>query len=135
MIQLLCLVLIALVVQLASAVKPIDVYLNKVEPVYKWEKLHNETYKTVFGSTVYVLNVTSLEWLDVSKAAGANGALWTHLVYVVVPEKLTYTNISFAYITGGENTKPNDVQGIFDENTWEVDILAYYSESIVIAIE
>lgn len=106
-----------------------------MEPVYKWEKLHNETYKTPFGSTVHILNVTSLEWLDTTKASGPNGALWTHLVYVVIPEKLTYKNISLAYITDGKNDKPNDVQKFTDANTWEVDLLAKYSESIVIAIE
>lgn len=98
--------------------------MNEPEPVYKWEKLHNETYKSVLGNTIYVLNVTSLEWLDVTKAVGSNGALWTHLVYVVVPKKLTYKNISFAYITGGENTKPNDVEGPTNMDTLEIDALA-----------
>ena len=112
---------------------PLDEYVNKVEKAYKWEK--QETFHSpIFGSMIHVLNVTSLEWLDTTRAAGVNGALWTHLVYVAVPRKLTYTNVSFAYITGGDNKKPNVVPGWTDQDVLEVDQLAHYSESVVIAI-
>jgi len=69
-----------------NTTRPIDEYVSAPEKVYKWEHLKNATFRTpIWGSTVHVLNVTSLEWLDVTKAKGENGAIWSHMVYVAVP--------------------------------------------------
>lgn len=127
--------LVSICIATVSAI-PIDDYVNRVEPVYKWEHLKNATFTSALGNTVHVLNVTSLEWLDVSRARGVNGALWTHLVYVVVPYRLTHTNVSLALLTGWGNEKPNYVHGRFeDQDLLWVDEIAQSSESITIAVE
>ena len=46
---------------------PLDEYINKPEDVYGWKEYANATFKTVFGGTAHVLNVTSQTWLDASK--------------------------------------------------------------------
>lgn len=76
-----------LFVAMASAGVPLDDYVDKHEPNYKWELLNDATFTSDLGNTVYVLNVTSLDWLDSSRAysSAGLGTKWTHLVYVLVP--------------------------------------------------
>lgn len=134
MINTLCL-LFSLSLGTSMAVVAIDEYVSREESVYKWEKMENATYTSVFGSEIHVLNVTSLEWLDTTKAVGVNGALWSHIVTVAIPKKVLYPNVSFAYITGDRNDEPNKIPGIFDEDVLFADELAHYSGSIAIAIK
>ena len=56
---------------------PFDEYINKDDPHYKWFET-GVTFKTTFGGTAHMLNVTSQKWLDESRAYGPDGALWTH---------------------------------------------------------
>lgn len=76
-----------LLVALTSAKVPLDEYVEKNEPSYKWEMLTDATFESDNGNTVYVMNVTSLDWLDTSRAYSSVGlgTTWSHLVYVVVP--------------------------------------------------
>jgi len=97
----------ALFMAMTAAVVPLDEYVSAPESVYKWEKLHDATFTSTLGNTVYVLNVTSLDWLDVSKAYGPAGSIWSHMVYVFVPEEVKYPNVSNAYLTGDNNREPN----------------------------
>jgi hypothetical protein len=54
-----------------------------------------------------MLNVTSQQWLDVSKAYGpGNTSIWTHQVAVIIPKSLTYPNVSVSYLTIGCNEHP-----------------------------
>lgn len=99
--------MMALFMAMAAAVVPLDEYVSAPESVYKWEKLHDATFTSTLGNTVYVLNVTSLDWLDVSKAYGPAGSIWSHMVYVFVPEEVKYPNVSNAYLTGDNNREPN----------------------------
>ena len=88
------------------------------------------------GNTLYVANVTSQEWMDTSQVSGINGALWTHLVYVVVPKEMKQSTTAFAHIYYGENLEPNNIADPF-ENTgaaWEIDMVAHYSGSIAIGM-
>ena len=122
----LSLLLISLICSVVNSI-PLDDYVGSPEEVYKWRILANETRKTLFGNTLYVLNVTSLKWLDTSKAYGYNGDLWTHLVYICVPPVVKNPNVSFALITNGDNDVPNKVSGLDTDQQWEVDIVAHYS--------
>ena len=45
-----------------------DAYMEKEEYVYDWYEYVNETRKSPNGGTLHFLNVTSLSWLDKSKA-------------------------------------------------------------------
>ena len=101
--------------------------MSAPEKVYKWEALSDLTIKSFYGNTLYVLNVTSLEWLDPSLATGVNGKLWSHLVTIAVPKNLKYTNVSYALVTGGSNTIPNNMMTYTDDQLWEIDIVAHYS--------
>ena len=52
--------------------------------------------------------MTSLTWLDPSKAYGPTGAVWTHTTLVIVPKHLKHDNASLAIITGEVcNEEPN----------------------------
>lgn len=102
---------------------PLDDYLDKPEPSYKYFNT-GATIDTIFGGTAHVLNVTSQQWLDVSRARGPNGDLWTHQVIVVVPKKLIYTNVSLAYITGNCNENPG-VPSATDEELLLADTISH----------
>lgn len=92
-----------------AANPPFDDYVNAPEEVYGWEVLTDLTRESLYGNTLYALNVTSLEWLDTDKATGINGNLWTHIVTVAVPKNLKYTNVSYAFIAYGDNLTPNQM--------------------------
>jgi len=86
-------------------ISPLDAYLNKVDPNYKWSDTKH-TVRMLSGATGYLLNVTSQQWLDTSRAIGPNGDLWTHQVLVIVPRKVQIADSALIYITGGCNENP-----------------------------
>jgi hypothetical protein len=116
---------------IVSAGVPLDDYVNRPEESYKWEVLYDATFKSKLGNTVYVLNVTSLDWLDLSKASGMAGTTWSHLVYVVVPDEIKYKNVSNIYLDYGDNSKPNNVGG--PDAVFLADNFAKYSGMISIS--
>jgi PhoPQ-activated pathogenicity-related protein len=101
---------------------PLDDYLNKVEPDYKYFDT-GKRVKTLLGGTGFVLNVTSQRWLDTSKAVGPNGDIWTHMVVAIVPDELRITNVSMAYLTGSCNEHPS-VPKWSDEELLVADMLS-----------
>lgn len=111
---------------------PLDDYVNKVDPNYKWFDTH-QTFKTQLGGEAHVLNVTSQKWLDISRAAGPAGDLWQHMVVVVVPKELKYKNMSVAYLTGNcnDNVKPPSKD---DEELLLVDTIAHDASMIGIIV-
>lgn len=73
--------------------------------------------------------------MDHSKVTGPQGNIWSHQVVVVVPKNLKSTNVSFAWITDGCNSHPNEVQTAFSNyNTLIVDELAHNTGSITVSI-
>ena len=48
----------------------LDDYVSAEESKFNWYQVENNTFKTLYGGTAYVLNVTSLEWLDESIYVG-----------------------------------------------------------------
>jgi PhoPQ-activated pathogenicity-related protein len=73
--------------------------------------------------------------LDESKVEGPNGSLWTHEAIIIVPKKLTYTNVSLSYMTTGCNDVPNQkLDPLTDKNVIFGDKLAYNSETISVVI-
>lgn len=79
----------------------LDDYVAKDEEVYNWFEEENGTFKTFWGNTAHILNVTSQTWLDKSKAYGPRGDnVWDHRIAVIVPKKLEVTNISSVWLTG-----------------------------------
>ena len=55
---------------------------------------------TLLGGVGTVLNVTSQKWLDVSRARGPYGAVWTHHVVVIVPKHVRVRNVSLVSAAG-----------------------------------
>lgn len=126
----------AIFVTTGTALNPMDDYVSKEDPHYKWEFLEHHTVHTVFGGTAYALNVTSQKWLDESILEGPNGAIWTHQVIVVVPRNLKYTNVSYNFMTDGGNDSPNQKLKPFEDyNIIVVDELAHNSQMVTIAIK
>ena len=73
-------------VALAEVSTIMDEYLAKEESVFKWRHLSHLDFKTMHGNQAFVLNVTSLEYLDTSKVSSPKGSVWDHEVIVVVPK-------------------------------------------------
>ena len=118
---------------------PLDEYINKPEDVYGWKEYANATFKTVFGGTAHVLNVTSQTWLDASKVGvGIDHAtertnVWTHMVVVIVPKTLIFRNLSLAYLTGDCNDNPS-VPSKTDEDILVADEIAHTTNAIGIVV-
>lgn len=131
--------LLFLLIPTCLSLTPLDTYIRKPEPVFKWRDTGFVIDKMLFGSTAHMLNVTSLEWLDTSKAIGPNGAVWTHQVMVVIPKKLTIFNMSTVVLTGSCNADHGNGTGPLppdakDEYLTVADNIAYQTGGIVVAV-
>ena len=84
----------------------LDDYVNKEEDVYAWFD-KGETSTSAWGGTAHVLNVNSQTWMYETKVSGPRGNIWDHIVVVVVPKHLKYTNISTLWVTGDCNPGPH----------------------------
>ena len=113
---------------------PLDDYVSTPSPHYKWHDT-GATIKTVFGGTGHVLNVTSQQWLDATRAQGPGGTspIWTHQVVVVIPKNIQFRNVSFAYLTGSCNENPS-VPKPTDEDLLVVDEVTWATGTIGIVV-
>ena len=115
---------------------PLDDYVSQEDPNYKWRAVPELTFKSFFGGTGHVLNVTSQQWLDESKVSGPDGSLWTHQVIVIIPKNLKFRNISMAYLTGSCNKNPDaPIKPHSDEDVLLVDEIAQDTNAITIAVK
>ncbi len=78
---------------------PLDAYVAKPEPVYKWEL--KGTYPGD-GQTTYVLEMTSQTWRS---AADVDRSVWTHWMTIVKPDVVKHDK-ALLYIWQGDNTDP-----------------------------
>lgn len=123
-----------LTVSLCGVGLPLDDYVNRPEKVFNWQDT-GVTVKPLdglLGATAYILNVTSLEWLDTTKVSGPNGAIWSHQVAVVVPHTVK-TNVSLIYLTGGCNEHPSP-PGATDEELLVVARVAQQTGAIGVVV-
>ncbi|XP_077980688.1 autocrine proliferation repressor protein A-like [Glandiceps talaboti] len=93
--SLLCLVGFTLVIS-----TPLDDYVNKPDAHYKYTILTDRTVRVPNSYTVYVLNMTSQKWLDESRV---DRSIWSHDLFVTIPDNLKIFDASFIYVTGGHN--------------------------------
>ena len=84
-----------------------DNYVSTPDDVFDWYEVPDSRFTTPMGGQAYLVNVTSIRWLDTSKASGPNGDIWSHIAVVVVPKHLKFLNISLSYISGNCNSNPN----------------------------
>lgn len=114
----------------------LDEYVAKIEEEYAWRFVEEFTFDTLWKGTGYVLNVTSLRWMNASEAHGPNGDIWTHQVIVIVPKELKNTNVAFSWPTGGCNEHPDQPpSAILDYDILIADEIAHNSKSIGVAIK
>ncbi|KAL5496935.1 hypothetical protein EMCRGX_G013313 [Ephydatia muelleri] len=77
---------------------PLDDYVNKYDPTYRYEET-NITFRGD-GYTSYYINMTSQTWLSASEVTRS---VWWHYLVITIPDKVQYTDTGFIYITGGSN--------------------------------
>ena len=116
----------------------LDDYVSAEDPNYGWRHVEELKFKSLYGGTGYVLNVTSQKWLDKSLVWGPDGDLWTHQVVVIVPKNLKYTNVSHAYLTGycgsfEERDRP--VNPFTETDVLQIDELAHNARHPIILIK
>jgi PhoPQ-activated pathogenicity-related protein len=79
-------------VQAAPLHTPLDDYIARPEPAYKWEKTGEQD---TIGVTTYDLRLTSQEW---------HGSTWTHHVQVFRPEKIKYPDYEMVVVSFGSGS-------------------------------
>jgi PhoPQ-activated pathogenicity-related protein len=85
---------------------PLDAYVNKPDPNYAW--FDTGVRVNMLTSEGHMLNLTSQQWLDPSRAhLRDGGSIWTHQVLTIVPKNLKIKNKGIIYITGGCNENPS----------------------------
>ena len=118
----------------------LDDYVSADDENYTWSQVERLKFKSLWGGTGYVLNVTSQKWLDKSLVRSPNGDLWTHQVVIIVPKHLKFKNVSHAYLTGSANPWPDDppqkkVYPVKDYDVFQIDELAHKSNQVVITVK
>lgn len=83
-----------------AADAPLDAFMKKPEPEFKWEK---KTEKKVLGGTLYDLFFTSQVW---------QGRPWTHRLQLFVPEKNDYRDFCTLLNTGGGGSQAEETMGM-----------------------
>lgn len=89
--------LLVLTAYLGLDCTPLDDYVNKPDPHYKYELIH--TYEMLSGK-VYLLNMTSQKWQDETFVMNP---IWWHHVVISIPNKITRPGSAFMLIDGGKN--------------------------------
>lgn len=85
---------------------PLDTYVNKPDPNYAW--FDTGARVDMVTSKGHVLNLTSQQWLDPSRAhLQHGGSIWTHQVLTIIPKVMKIKNKGIIYITGGCNENPS----------------------------
>ncbi|XP_064606085.1 autocrine proliferation repressor protein A-like [Liolophura sinensis] len=77
---------------------PLDDYVNKADPNYKYEVL-DWKYRGD-GFTLYLINMTSQQWLTENEV---NHPIWWHFMTVAIPDELTHPEAGLLYISYGSN--------------------------------
>lgn len=109
-------------------------YIAKPDEHYDWFEYSNLTFTTNWGNTARVLNVTTLKWMDESRAAGPRGAIWDHEVIVVIPKDLEFTHVATVTMFGSCNGKPGATVDKNSANVLKIDELAHNSKTIAVGI-
>ncbi|KAL4239703.1 hypothetical protein ACF0H5_000507 [Mactra antiquata] len=75
---------------------PLDDYVYKADPTYKYEIIDTTEGP---GYTLYTINMTSQTW----KPDLQSQPVWWHYLSVTVPDKIDLQNAGFLFIDGGSN--------------------------------
>ena len=88
----------------------LEEYLQKPEPDFSWKIRKEDNQKDY---KIYDIKLTSQKWQDI---------VWTHQLFVIIPNKLRSTPSALLFITGGSNKsgEPNWT----DAGSGEADLFA-----------
>lgn len=90
--------LVAAVCLAVAYATPLDDYVNKPDPTYKWEVVNSVRG---FNFTAYNVKLTSQTWMDPSQVSIS---VWTHWLQICVPDDLANVlSLGLMYIDGGGN--------------------------------
>ncbi|XP_035694468.1 autocrine proliferation repressor protein A-like [Branchiostoma floridae] len=84
---------------------PLDDYVNKPDPHYSYHEVLEWRLKGP-GYTMYLLNMTSQQWLTEDEV---DRPIWWHFLTVVIPDNMTYPDAGFLFIDGDKNDHPESV--------------------------
>lgn len=93
----------------ADEATPLDEYVAAEDTVFAWRET-NYTLKG-WGWTGHLLNLTSCAWLPEEEVGSAS--VWTHQLFVVVPDTIKDASTGTVWITGGDNGNPGNPKGGF----------------------
>jgi PhoPQ-activated pathogenicity-related protein len=110
----------------------LDTYVSKADENYKWRDT-GARVKMLSGGVGHVLNVTSQQWLDKTRAAVEGSDIWTHQVTVIVPKNHNIRNKAIIYITGGCNDNPS-VPKATDEEPLAMDVIGSETGAIGVVL-
>lgn len=79
---------------------PLDEYIAKVDPVYKWELISQQKKD---GTTISVIHLVSQSWLSTNEV---NNPTWWHWLVVYTPSHVKHTT-GILLIGGGNNLRTN----------------------------
>jgi PhoPQ-activated pathogenicity-related protein len=83
-----------------AADAPLDAFMKKPEPEFRWEKREE---KKVMGGTLHDLFFTSQVW---------QGRPWTHRLQLFIPEKNDYPDFCTLLNTGGGGSRAEETMGM-----------------------
>lgn len=105
-----------------------DDYINEPTPDFKWHYT-GHSFWTLNGNRAYVLNVTTIQWLDESVYEVIGGStLWTHEVVVIVPRDLKYTNVSTMYLASAFYRCNTD--GPITHTTFDIEVADFIANDV-----
>lgn len=113
--QLLGTILLTLVAVSALAQKPLDDYLRRPEPSYRWEKREQ---KTIAGGTLYTLWMVSQTW---------QGIVWDHYVQIFYPDNPRFPRFCALMNVGGRPSGVNEAIGMTLARSTGAPLVVLYS--------
>ncbi|XP_078691621.1 autocrine proliferation repressor protein A-like isoform X1 [Branchiostoma floridae x Branchiostoma belcheri] len=105
---------------------PLDDYVNKPDPHYSYHEVLEWRLKGP-GYTMYLLNMTSQQWLT---EKDVNRPIWWHFLTVVIPDNITYPDAGFLFIDGDNNDHPESLPSHGDNFVSLVNMFAVGTGSV-----
>ncbi|XP_035694841.1 autocrine proliferation repressor protein A-like, partial [Branchiostoma floridae] len=105
---------------------PLDDYVNKPDPHYSYHEVLEWRLKGP-GCTMYLLNMTSQQWLTEDEV---DRPIWWHFLTVVIPDNMTYPDAGFLFIDGDNNDHPESLPSHGDNFVSLVNMFAVGTGSV-----
>ncbi|CAH1257925.1 Hypp1928 [Branchiostoma lanceolatum] len=110
---------------------PLDDYVNTPDSHYSYHEVLEWRLKGP-GYTMYLLNMTSQQWLtdeDVDRP------IWWHWLAVTVPDNITHPEAAFMFIDGDNNNQPESLPSHHDMSITATQMFAVSTGSIAVTVK